>query len=766
MSRVTPTQTNFNAGELSRRLHGRFDLNLYTIGVAELTAWVPLVEGGVDACPGTIHVAPAGGPCRLVPFEPRSTQGYVIEMRGAESGGLARFYTNDARIEDEGEPIELALPWSLEQIRALTWEQSYDVLYLFHGEHQTRELTRTGADSFELNMLELENGPFEERNKNEAVTVAANAVTGTVTLIASAAIFAATDEGSLFQMEADDFGDITAWEPGITVTVNQLLTWNERVYGVVGGSGRTGTLAPVHGKGVEWDGIGTGKDLNDKNAGGVQLEYLCDRFGIVRITEFVSATEVMATVLRRLPFTTSGSYTGGGGGYWIGGEWVPPEDAVTYAYGTWRWRFGSFSDTRGWPECGVVWNERLCLFKQSTGYCSVAGDLKDFASYNELGEISADMAFTFTIKDPNPIEAVIGDEKLLMLTAGGMWALGPSNAAAGVGPDNFRVDRQNNEGAAPGMAVELDGRFIYIGKSRRRIIEASYGVERNRQDSIDLTRYARHIGARDRMFEELVAQKDPNRLVWARRSDGTLALAAYVPEEDVLGWATRPLATGVAARSICGITDPTGTLGQLWAAVTWNDDWHVVRLAPFREEGDADDPAMTDLAVEYEGEPATLFGPVPWLADATIHVQAAGESGPWAAYADIAVDEDGMFTLPNPATRVIAGLPFPCRLTTLPVDAGGDNGPAMGKKRRISRLVINVLKALGLRVSVQGADWLTIEQMQGDSVADAGFVPDTGILIREDTGTDDRFGQVTIERYLPQGATIRAIQPTVEVRQR
>lgn len=757
MSKVTPAQTNFNAGELSRRLHARSDLNLYGIGCAELTGWVPLVEGGLDACPGFIHVAQAGGPCRLLPFEYSVTQGYVIEARA----GFARFYTNDARIEvSPGVPYEIALPYSLDEISALSWEQSYDLLYLFHGAHRTRELTRVAADEFEINDLKLENGPFDPRNKDKAIVVTASGVEGSVTLSCTHDIFVATDVGSLFQIEADDFGDITAWEPGITVTAGQLLTWNERVYAVVGGSGRTGTIAPIHGEGVEWDGIGQGKDLNDKDAGGVQLEYVCDRFGVLEITSFSNAQEVAASVLRRLPFTTSGDY-GWEGGYWDGDSWVPPGGGVAYQYGTWRWRFGAFSDTRGWPTCGVVWNERLALFKGSTGYVSVAGDLNDFAAYNELGEISSDMAFTFTLKDPNPIVAAIADEKLLMLTASGMWALGPSNAAQGVGPDNHRADRQNNEGAAAGMAVELDGRFLYVGKSRRRVLEAAYGVERNRQDSIDLTRYARHFGAKTRLFQELVAQKDPNRLVWARRGDGTLAYATYVPEEEVLGWANRPLAAGVAAQSICGITDPTGTLNQIWASVTFGGAWHVVRLATFREEDDAEDPAMTDMAVEYDGAPATSFGPVPWLAGKSIHVQADE-----AAYADVPVNGAGMFTIPHAASRVIWGLPYPCRVTTLPAEAGGDAGSAMGKMKRIGRLILNVLKARGLRIKVQNSGWFPIEQLMTDSTTDQGFAPDTGILIKEDTGNNDRLGQLTIERVLPHGATIRAIQPTVDVQQR
>jgi hypothetical protein len=752
MALITPAQTNFNAGELSRRLHARFDLAIYDIGVAELTGWVPLPEGGLDACPGTLRVAGAKGPCRLVPFEFNATQGYVVEM----SADTARFYTNDARIEAGGEPVEVALPYDMAAIGELAFEQSYDVLYLFHGEHQTRQLVRTSADTFELERVVLVNGPFEPRNSDRSIVVSTNGVSGDVEMTASAAIFAAGDVGGLFQIEADDFGDIASWEPGITVTVGQLLTWRERVYRVAGGSGRTGTVAPIHHAGIEWDGIGAGTDINDNAAGGVQLEFVCDRFGILRITSYTSPTEVSATVLRRLPFTASSSYTYDGGYYDPdSGEYVPPAGSVDYAFGTWRWRFGAFSDRRGWPTNGVVWNERLVLAKGSTVYGGVAGDLLNHATYNEQGDISADMAFVATLSNPNPIVALVADEKLLVLNGSGMFALGPSNAASGVGPGNLRVDRQNNEGAARTMPVLLDGRTLYVGRSRRRVVEGDYALQRDRQDAIDLSRYARHIGKPG--FVALASQKDPNRLVWALRGDGTLACAAYLPAEQVLGWATRPLAAGIAARSIATITDPAGELDQLWIAAEWNGGWHVLRLDQFRQEADDVDPAMTDLAAEFDGDPATSFGPVAWLAGRTVDVQADD-----AVYADRIVGGDGMVTIPNPAGRVRAGLRFPARFTTLPTSGGSDNGAALGKSRRISRIAISVLDTRGLRVTVQNSTPRDIEQLLGDSVANAGFVPFTGVLLAEDMGTHDRFGQITVERVAATGATVRAICPTLD----
>lgn len=761
MSRGTPAQTNFNGGEISRRLRGRHDLSIYGIACEEVIGFAPLVEGGLDACPGFLRVAKAKGPCRLVEYTYNATQSYVIEM----SAGWARFYTNDARIETAPQvPVELALPWTLDQIQALTWHKSYDVLYLFHGDFQTRMLVRTGADTFELRLLELENGPFEARNKDEGLTVTASGVTGTITLTASGAIFQPGDVGGLFQLEATDFGDIASWEPGIYVGIGDLLTWNDRVYRVVGGSLRTGSVSPVHTEGVEWDGIGRGNQVGGDGttpANGCQLEYVCGKRGLLRITGYTSPTVVTALVLKTVPFTVALDYTYDGGYDPGGGPYVPPEDAVTYAAGTWRWRFGAFSNRRGWPTCGVIDDQRLVLAKGATVYGSVTGDLTNHATYNETGEISTDMAFVATIDDPNEIESMVSGDRLIILTQSGMHILGPSNQAQGMGPNNLKAVLQNDQGASGAMPALLDGRTIYIGNNRRKLVEADYSVERDRQAQLDLSRYARHVAGGGRRFTAVAIQRDPNHLLWACREDGTLASAVYLPEEQALGWWQRPLAPGMLATSLCGATDPAGENGELWIAASWRGETHVCLLAPWRLEGDAADPVMSDMALEYVGDPRTAFGPIGWLSNATVDIQADDR-----VYRGKVLDGTGSITLDQPASRVVIGLAFPARFRTLSTSSNGDNGPPRDKMKRASRVSLDVLESRGLRVSGPGGatDLESIVTDQTDT--DSGFGRVTGIVITEDVGDWVRDDWVAVERMVPAAATVRAVQPTVDVQQR
>jgi hypothetical protein len=723
MSRVMHVQMSFNGGEISQRLSARIDQSIYDISLDTCIGFAPLTEGPLEAMPGTIRVAAAKGPCRVIPFEFNVTQGHIYEF----SNLAVRVFTNDAQVMDGLVPFELATPYSFAQLADLRYHSSEDVTYLFHPLHQTRELVRIAADDFSITALELVNGPFESRNKDKTLTVTSTATDGAVTLTSSSAIFAAGDVGGLFQIEADDFGDVRAWEPGITVNAGDFLVWNERVYEVVA-SGRTGTLQPVHGEGIEYDGIGTGTDINGKPAGGVQLAFVCDRFGNLRIDSFVNGSEVTATVLRSLPVLTS-----------------------------YRWRFGAFSARRGWPRCGVVWNERLVLFKGRTGYASVAGDLNDHSTLNELGEISPDMAFVFTIPDTNAILHAIPDDKLLMLTAGGLWALGPNNAAQGVGPNNYRADPQSSDGASGATPAVLDSRTLYVGRSRRRVYEADYELDRQVEGSTDLTRYARQIGTP--RIVQLAVQHQPFNMVFACRGDGSLAAAAYVPKEQVLGWARRPLAAGVLARDIAAISDPLGELGQIWIAAEFAGSWHILRMGEWRQEGEMRLTApMVDMAIEYDGA-ATASFIAPHLPNRSIQAIADGR-----VYLDIATGNDGSFTLPEAAAHVFAGLPYEARARQLWTEKGGDNGPAMGKVATISAVGVRTLASRGLRLSAAGGRYKRdIEQQTGSSVMDDGFAPQTEMRWFDDMGSETRGCWLEIERVAPVESTILALAQIIEV---
>ncbi len=769
MSTVTPLQSSFNGGALSPRVHHRPELAIRSIGVEKMLGWLPLLQGSAEACPGTIRVAGARAPVmRLIPYIFNETQAYIVEI----TDGKMRFYTNDARIETEpGVAYEIDAPWSADQLSEIMFEQSLDALYLYHGAVQTRKLQRTSATTFALNLVEFTGGPFLPRNKSKALTVTASSTEGTnVVLTASAPLFAATDIGRLFRMEAVDLGSIPAWDVGMSITAGQLRQSNGAIYQAVS-TGKTGGVAPIHTEGVEWDGMGTA-DANSQ-VYGVQWAYLHDRFGLLRITEFTSNVSVKATVLRRLPYSVSTSVNYSsvynpvlGGIYHFPTEfdpndyeWEPPTEggAVAGTPATWRWQFGAFSDTSGWPQCGVIFEERHCVGHWSTVHGSVIDDLEDYSPLNELGDPSRDMAFRHTLPSAAFIRWMAIDDQLLIGTSQAEWTLGPSSATQGIGPGATKATPQSGYGAAKAMPVMTDGRVLFPQRARRKVHEYAYRLDRNRFETPDLMRHADQIGSRK--FVELAYQTEPGRLLWGVLADGGLAAALYEPKEEALGWATRDLPTDWAAVSICTIPDPAGEFDTLYiGAADHNGDGQVLRMQRIRDVTDANRMrVMTDASWIHDGA-ATGAISIPWLAGKTVDAVADN-----IAYLGIVLDGAGNGVLPGgkTATQIIAGLPFAAELDLLPFEAGGDNGPALMKLGKINRVAMVVVNGDAMEFAVQGV----VEPFEIDDqpVMDVASPLRSGFFWCQAPGSWDRHRKISIRRTLPVPTTLCGVMAETDM---
>lgn len=717
MAVVAPIQTSFNGGELSPRMRGRVDQAVYGNSCSAMVGVIPLLQGPAEFAPGTIFVAQAAGAARLIPFEFNVTQGYQIEA-GEE---YFRFFTNDAQIMDGGSPYEIATPYTAEQVAELEWEQSFDALYLFHRDVAPRRLIRTGADTFALELLDLADGPWEPRNEVRTRTMSFSGTTGTVTVTANFSAFTADDIGGLLEVETGDFDTIPSWQAGIQSNTNDVRQWGGRVYRNAGGTGRTGDLAPTHVEGTEWDGISTGDDVNGKGPYGVKWTYLYDRFGQVRFTGYTSATQMTATVERTLP---------GGGA-------------------SWRWRFGAFSARRGFPAGGRLWQDRLALFKDNTVHASVASDYTNFAIRNEFGDFSQDMAFSVDLPSADLIRWLMPGDDLLVGTASGEYAVAERAGGGGVGPGQVRLRNPSANGSARARPIKVDGRVVYLQRAQKRLLQFAFGgQELYRQESPDLTRYADHIGIS--AIEEIAYQAEPDRLLWARRADGSLALAAYMPEEALLGWANRPMASGLSVTSISTNTDPEGRFQQLWMIVAAGDEHWVLRMQQVRQAGDAStNRVMTDASIVYQGA-ATDALSAPHLAGRTVDVVADGR-----VLLGVALDESGEATLPFAASSIVAGLPFEAYFTTFDHEGGSDNGTAQNKLRRINRIDLLLENADGLEVTCQGVT-RKLELGTTSSPTDTGFALFSGAKGFEMQGNHQRTGAITVRRYLPRPATVLA----------
>jgi hypothetical protein len=749
MARAEPIQSSFNGGEVSPLLHGRTDLAAYAISVAELLNIIPTIQGGALKRSGSRFVAAAatvGGDVRLIGFEPQLTQAYMIEA----TNQAFRFYTNNALVAPGAVPYVLATPYLESELAALSWQQSNDVMYFAHGAHQQMKLARTGAASFAIAPHTLRNGPFKDANTNEAVTVAASGTTGIVTLTASSPIFLAGHVGAPFRIEAADFAATPAWEPAIKgLAIGDRRRSEGKIYQAAtlpsNGSMRTGTIQPTHTQGAEWDGMATGKDINDKDWGGVLWQYVNDRYGTVTITAVdPGGLTATASVVRTIPSTAA----------------------------TWRWAHAAYSAAEGWPTAVCVWNERLIYARGSRVDGSVVGDFDNFAERDSAGAINADSAFSYTLASPNPIRWLRADLQLIVGTTKGEYAIGPLNNAAAPGPGNLQAPPQSFYGSNRAQPVQIGSKTMFVARGGRKVREAGYSYDANRYVANDTTVRAEHVTRGG--VSQLAYQQEPYGLLWAVRNDGTLLSFTYSEEQEVRGWSRHVIGGSSSAdgkapaivEAVGVIPDPSGVNDQVWLSVRrWINGGfrrYIERLEAFWDFGqDVADGFFLDSGLTYSGEPASIIAGLEHLAGQTVWVLADGASHP-----DLVVSPTGQVTLANAITarKVQIGLAYTARLTTLKLEAGGNAGTAQGATKKIVKLGMRLLEALAITVGPPGGNRDDVLMRSSADAMDRGLGTFTGDQVIDYPGSFERDGQITVESYQPLPLTLLALMPRVDTR--
>ena len=182
MPRATQAITNITAGELSPLVLGLVDQSRYYNSAEVLTNYLIRTQGPISNRPGLQFIAEAKDHfkrVRLIGFEFSTLQSYILEF-GHE---YLRFYMNKGQIISGLAPYEIVTPFTETQLRQIKYVQSADIMYLVHPAFWPRELSRRAHDSWQLQEMDLIDGPYLDENTT-ATTIQPSAVTGNVILTA------------------------------------------------------------------------------------------------------------------------------------------------------------------------------------------------------------------------------------------------------------------------------------------------------------------------------------------------------------------------------------------------------------------------------------------------------------------------------------------------------------------------------------------------------------------------------------------------------
>ncbi len=159
----------FNAGEVSRKMDGRSDLEIYKTGCRDLDNFFVLPQGGVERRAGTEFVQFAGSgdtpdgtnPAKMIEFDFSSDVFYVIEL-GTD---YAKVHYTENGVDEVVNVTETDnIDYTEDELKHIQFNRRYDTLILTCPTKETMVLKRTTiAPTFTIEKISYVYPPLQEK---------------------------------------------------------------------------------------------------------------------------------------------------------------------------------------------------------------------------------------------------------------------------------------------------------------------------------------------------------------------------------------------------------------------------------------------------------------------------------------------------------------------------------------------------------------------------------------------------------------------------
>jgi len=239
-------------------------------------------------------------------------------------------------------------------------------------------------------------------------------------------------------------------------------------------------------------------------------------------------------------------------------------------------------------------------------------------------------------------------------------------------------------------ALDIAGNSVFLQKGLRKLRKLEYEYVNNRYTAIDIFILGNHLTKSG--LTELKYIDEPEAIIYGVRTDGQLMGICYEPEYKIFGGFRHIIGgTDVVVKSIAVSDAISANKDELWAIISRTVNSATVQYVEFLTQGltsedDIEDATFVESFVTKTGDNFTLFDGLDHLEGETVQVFADG-----AVQTPQVVDK-GTITI-TAADKAHAGLQYISTLETLPLEGGNPIGTAMGKIKRIVKLVLRLLRS-------------------------------------------------------------------------
>lgn len=434
-----------------------------------------------------------------------------------------------------------------------------------------------------------------------------------------------------------------------------------------------------------------------------------------------------------------------------------------------EYQMGAFSDTTGYPACVAFFEQRLTFANTAnqpqTLFFSVSGDYTNFTA-----GVKDDSALIYTIgsNQVNVIRYLTSSRVLLVGTSGGEFAVRAGSVDAPITPLNTQIKQQAKYGSADIQPLVIGSTALFVQREQRKLRELVYNFDVDSYIAPDMTLLAEHIT--EGKIKEMAYQQEPNNVVWCVLENGKLVAMTYRREEDVVAWHEHQLGGTLTdggttynygfVESIASISSGQRTEEEVYVVVrrtiNGSNVRHVERLKPIDFGDDVEDAFYVDAGLTYSGAAATTISGLDHLEGQTVSILANG-----ATHADKTVSS-GSITLDRSVTKAHVGLSYDSILQTMRTDAGGTEGTAQAKNKRISDIDIRVLNSVGAQVGPSESELDVVPFRTVHMTMDNPVPLYTGDKFIEFPGGYSDDGFVVVKQDQPLPLTILSIYPRLQ----
>lgn len=419
------------------------------------------------------------------------------------------------------------------------------------------------------------------------------------------------------------------------------------------------------------------------------------------------------------------------------------------------WGEAAWSHYRGWPYCARFHEDRLvyggCDNQPTTIWCSWIGDYNNFCMLAQ-----DDASVSLTTQNLNAIRWLESTEDLIVGTTGGVLKVtGKSDGA----PITYEAmcKTQSRKGSSDTQAEIVGESILYVSRSKRKLFELAYALERDGYVAPNRTVVAEHITKSG--IVDMAYQGEPDSILWCLLGNGKLVAFTYEADEKIIAW-SGPHETEGEFTSVCVI--PGSEEEEVWFVALRNGQYNIEYMVPVAWDTIYDYFGV-DCGLSRTGSGTTTqqITGLNHLSGCTVDILVDG-----TAHRQMVVDTAGGVSLDYAGTTIHAGLPYVSTYRSVNLEGGSREGTAIGKIKRVTKVIIRLYQTVAGKVGFDDNDLIDIPfRVDGVTLYDAPIDPFSGdkkLSFKHGYDTE-AYIQVVQDKPLPM--TILTVIPEVDVRE-